>query len=128
MAAQALWPTPTVNGNYNRAGLTAKSGDGLASAVRAFPTPLARDATNRSGQAKRYLEQGRVNLQDRMAADGITGSLNPTWVEWLMGWPLGWTGLEPLETAKSRSAPRLRGARLYRPSFSSSLLCQEQQP
>ena len=24
------------------------------------------------------------------------GSLNPTWVEWLMGWPVGWTSLEPL--------------------------------
>jgi DNA (cytosine-5)-methyltransferase 1 len=25
------------------------------------------------------------------------GQLNPTWVEWLMGWPLGWTDLKPLE-------------------------------
>jgi DNA (cytosine-5)-methyltransferase 1 len=24
-----------------------------------------------------------------------TGSLNPTWVEWLMGFPDGWTDLEP---------------------------------
>jgi hypothetical protein len=22
------------------------------------------------------------------------------WVEWLMGWPLGWTDLKPLETDK----------------------------
>jgi len=28
------------------------------------------------------------------------GPLNPTWVEWLMGWPLGWTDLQPLATAK----------------------------
>jgi hypothetical protein len=28
------------------------------------------------------------------------GSLNPTWVEWLMGWPLGWTDLKPLEMGK----------------------------
>ena len=27
--------------------------------------------------------------------------LNATWVEWLMGWPLGWTDLKPLETDKS---------------------------
>lgn len=33
-----------------------------------IPTPLARDAVNRSGQAKRYLEQGEVNLQDWIAA------------------------------------------------------------
>jgi hypothetical protein len=28
------------------------------------------------------------------------GALNPMWVEWLMGWPLGWTDLKPLETDK----------------------------
>lgn len=28
------------------------------------------------------------------------GQLNPMWVEWLMGWPIGWTGLEPLETGR----------------------------
>jgi len=26
--------------------------------------------------------------------------LNPTWVEWLMGWPLGWTDLKPLAMDK----------------------------
>ncbi|KVT81552.1 hypothetical protein WK59_18735 [Burkholderia ubonensis] len=35
-----------------------------------------------------------------MASDG--GQLNPEWVEWLMGWPIGHTALEPLETAKYR--------------------------
>jgi len=29
------------------------------------------------------------------------GKLNPMWVEWLMGWPLGWTDLKPLVTDKS---------------------------
>jgi len=24
------------------------------------------------------------------------GQLNPTWVEWLMGWPIGWTSMEPI--------------------------------
>jgi len=28
--------------------------------------------------------------------------LNPKWVAWLMGWPLGWTNLRPLETDKFR--------------------------
>ncbi len=31
------------------------------------------------------------------------GALNPDWVEWLMGWPLGWTDLKPLETDKYQS-------------------------
>jgi hypothetical protein len=27
------------------------------------------------------------------------GSLNPEWVEWLMGWPRNWTSLEPVKKA-----------------------------
>ncbi len=30
------------------------------------------------------------------------GSLNPTWVEWLMGFPLGWTDCGPSATPSSR--------------------------
>ena len=37
---------------------------------------------------------------------GAGGKLNPTWVEWLMGWPLEWTDLKPLETDKSPSVPQ----------------------
>lgn len=33
----------------------------------------------------------------------IGGLLNPTWVEWLMGWPLEWTALQPLETGRFHS-------------------------
>ena len=32
------------------------------------------------------------------------GQLNPTWVEWLMGWPIGWTDLDVLETDKCPTA------------------------
>ena len=38
------------------------------------------------------------------------GQLNPTWVEWLMGWPLGWTGCEPLETESYQRWLRAHGA------------------
>ena len=31
------------------------------------------------------------------------GALSPPWVEWLMGWPIGWTDLKPLETDKYHS-------------------------
>ena len=33
------------------------------------------------------------------------GKLNPMWTEWLMGWPIGWTALEPLATDGSPSVP-----------------------
>lgn len=32
------------------------------------------------------------------------GALNPPWVEWLMGFPIGWTGLKPSETPSSRKS------------------------
>ena len=32
--------------------------------------------------------------------------LNPSWVEWLMGWPIGWTDLKPLVTDKFRNVQR----------------------
>jgi hypothetical protein len=40
------WPTPTVCGNYNRAGLSPKSDDGLATAVAKWPTPTSTLGTN----------------------------------------------------------------------------------
>jgi hypothetical protein len=38
------------------------------------------------------------------------GKLNPTWVEWLMGWPLGWTDLKPLEMDKFQKWLEQHGA------------------
>jgi len=35
--------------------------------------------------------------------------LNATWVEWLMGWPLGWTDLKPLATDKSHCVQQPHG-------------------
>ena len=29
---------------------------------------------------------------------GKIGLMNPAWVEWLMGYPIGWTELDHLET------------------------------
>ena len=33
-----------------------------------------------------------------------TGWLNPTWSEWLMGWPMLWTSIEPQDSAASVTA------------------------
>jgi hypothetical protein len=41
---------------------------------------------------------------------GNGGKLNPAWVEWLMGFPIGWSELEGSATPKCRSVPPLRGA------------------
>jgi len=63
-----------------------------------WPTPQRRDGDQRGAQAKRYHNPERSNdLPDAMAAIEGTGQLNPTWVDWLMGYPIGWTDSEDSE-------------------------------
>ena len=39
-----------------------------------------------------------VGLAHGDLAAQVGGQLNPTWVEWLMGFPIGWTDLNASET------------------------------
>ena len=55
-----------------------------------LPTPTSRDY--KDGTAPR-IRDGR--LQRDTLGRAIGGPPNPTWVEWLMGFPTGWTDLEP---------------------------------
>lgn len=69
---------------------------------RKWPTPVASMAKGSSVNALTR-KSGANRSNDRldhavMALDG--GHLNPEWVEWLMGWPIGWTDLKPLAMAK----------------------------
>jgi hypothetical protein len=57
-------------------------------------TPKAQD----SRHALR--DRGKGNLGEQVSGLHNGGKLNPTWTEWLMGWPLEWTDLKPLETDK----------------------------
>lgn len=97
--ASGLWPTPLHS--EARQGLQirrpGKKGSqiSLTTAVRMYPTPTAQDASNNGGPAQ--MERNMVPLNGV-----IGGPLNPEWVEWLMGWPVGWTGCAALETDKFR--------------------------
>ena len=127
-----LWPTPTVCGNYNRKGASATSGDGLATAVKNWPTPTASLGTKGGRVTPRKSREGGTQIEavssrtfatppardwrsgkaseaamernSRPLSEQIGGLLNPTWVEWLMGWPIGWTDLKQSETAKCPDA------------------------
>lgn len=82
--AVKMFPTPTVCGNYNRKGASKTSGDGLATIVKMYPTPTTQDASNNGGASQYQRNSLPLNAV-------VGGALNPTWVEWLMGFPLGWT-------------------------------------
>lgn len=113
------WPTPCrrdYKGTNAPEGLTRKDGksrlDQLPNAVAyggtqtqqkwLWPTPTTQP--QKGGTKGLY---GGSGHQRKMKQAGhhsmLTGQLNPSWVEWLMGWPIGWTDLKPLETDKFRN-------------------------
>lgn len=60
---------------------------------RIFPAPTVQDAKNNGAPSQMERNTKPLNAE-------IGGALNPNWVEWLMGWPIEWTDLKPLETDK----------------------------
>jgi len=91
------WPTPragkTTDENeetwmkrYNEGKVSTPP---LTLAVKMWPTPTVQDAKNNGAPSQMERNTKPLNAE-------VGGSLNPTWVEWLMGWPLGWTDLKPL--------------------------------
>ena len=63
-----------------------------------WPTPTVQDSENDAGpsQWKRnsYPLNVEVHRADGRTATTKTGQLNPQFVEYLMGYPIGWTDLE----------------------------------
>jgi hypothetical protein len=108
LGTQVHWPTPTVCVNYNRKGASKNSGDGLATAVKNCPTPRTAGMCGGTGSWE-LLNKNTSTEEARLMGAGNGGKLNPTWVEWLMGWPLGWTDLKPLATDKSLSVQQKHG-------------------
>jgi hypothetical protein len=100
-----IYPTPTVRGNSNRKGSSSRSGDGLATFVKQmFPTPTVNDSKNNNPPSQ-HIENGRSSNPLNVVAGG---ALNPEWVEWLMGFPPGWTepgGTSPTFPESHRQEP-----------------------
>ena len=71
--------------------------------MKNWPTPVTRDYKDSGSQ------EALIRARDKRDSPGLGllvgaeggGNLNPMWVEWLMGWPLGWTDLKQLEMDKS---------------------------
>jgi len=135
-----LWPTPSVHGNYNRRGLSENSGDGLATAVRMWRTPhrncsngagahgdgglniqtavslwrtpdanCGRGASSPERMEWKKKEGMPISINDQVGK----GSLNPAWVEILMGFPLGWTDVDCDEPEPWPGWPAMMGERLW---------------
>ena len=93
---KSLWPTPRANEykdtlqsvppsrqkDPGKCNLTQR-----VAMERMFATPCAADAQGSHG-----------GNNHRSLRTDVAGQLNPTWVEWLMGFPPGWTDLNASET------------------------------
>jgi len=88
LAHQVMWPTPRAAYSQGSTGGANRSSD-LRDFVKMYPTPTVCGKYNRKGASK--------TSGDGLAT-AVGGTLNPTWVEWLMGFSLGWTDLNHSET------------------------------
>ena len=91
-----LWPSPRSNSGTGKC----KHGDGgldLQTAVQ-LPTPRASEykGVGPLGSDSHHHLQRKYLGATIQEAEGRTGQLNPDWTEILMGWPPGWSSLEPL--------------------------------
>ena len=105
---RGLWPTPTQDSVSNRKNRYKQGGLPLTTAVNMWPTPSATPRGAHTGaKSGEVSKDGKTRTSKNGTRWGATlqtsvgsGQLNPTWVEWLMGWPLGWTDLKPLAMDK----------------------------
>ena len=76
MVGRRLWPTPTKSDGPKWGYHISKE-----------------NAESRNARGKQIMLAHAVSLETEGG-----GTLNPPWVEWLMGFPIGWTDLQPSET------------------------------
>lgn len=110
-AAVNHWPTPCARDSKGHAQIGRKNprgfgDDSLPDRVTRYATPRASDGAK--GGPNMSFSDGRKPLPAQ-----VGGQLNPTWVEWLMGYPAEWTALEDWATQwfRSRRAARLKSLR-----------------
>ena len=80
-----------------------------------WPTPTRVTNTGGAALCKWGGAGSRAKLSKMVTPEELNGALNPTWVEWLMGFPLGWTDLEASATPLSRKSQKSLAAPLCKP-------------
>ena len=102
---QELWTPKRKSGHQAQYSINQAVRDSLSKpkALEKWGTPKVQD----SRHALRDRNKG--NLGEQVSGLHNGGKLNPLWTEWLMGWPIGWTDLKPLETDKSHCVQQPHG-------------------
>ena len=108
--AFSSWPTPrATDGSHGGPNQRDSSGSRpLPAAVHRFPSPTASDYKGSClpGQRAGQLSEAIEPAANADRGDSIPRmTLNPAWVEWLMGFPPGWTDLGDSGTRSFRKSP-----------------------
>lgn len=124
LAGAVMYPTPTVQDAHNCGGAAQLARDTmpLNAVVTFFPTPVAGN-----GKRVRGLDGGtgsRRMLGNEAARELCGSKLNPTFVEWLMGWPIGWTALGDMPKGSGASTPWTGASPWERCSCCEEFWCQ----
>lgn len=89
------WPTPTSSANSDSPAERRRKSPALECIVKMYPAPQASDhkGINQfspdSGSG-----HGPASVAESSGEKILPKSLNPAWVEWLMGFPEGWTEID----------------------------------
>lgn len=117
-----LWPTPDVRGFTNDGALLMLKErcqsreewaamayrSGSAQKQKLWPTPNASDCRDRGNLSQPVVQRRAAKgkqLGLSMVVSESSGQLNPTWVEWLMGYPTEWSVCAPSATPSCRKSP-----------------------
>jgi hypothetical protein len=134
------WPTPTAprSGSdeakeTHSLGSSGSVSPSLPALTASWPTPQARDgkgaftghrqgSRDLPGQATGYHSGRQPPATDRRGSrSSMRMVLNPPFVEWLMGWPIGWTDCTRSATASCRSWRRTHSSALHDALVSSTV-------
>jgi hypothetical protein len=102
--AAKMWPTPNTSDAKRGPDARDRPGSGGPNlAYAAYATPTARDWKSCRASPETHAKNSRP-LSEQIGAMEGNGTqtqpttLNPEWVEWLMGFPIGWTDCEDSAT------------------------------
>ncbi len=110
--AVAMWPTlraadfkgatqPSTTTSNRVANGQANLPEAVQESRRLWPTPQAADNRDRGNMSSKAVLRRQAIGKQIMLSQSVSensGALNPMWVEWLMGYPPGWTDLRDSET------------------------------
>ena len=111
-----MWPTPATRDYKGERGEAAQQRKGnpqdtLPNAVKMWHTPTSNEDAAGTPAGKM-----QAMLGNHPAIRGVTpeewqrGSLNPNWVEWLMGYPKEWTVAESFASGRTKTSARQESA------------------